>query len=167
MAFSMHRQGGILDEINITPLTDIFLVLLIIMMVVAPLSHQVKGDIRPPEIMTGEPGLKGDFIIEVSKEGAYLVNGKAVTKEELGPLLRDAVVSTNLKELAIRADRSARSRAVIDVIQAAEVAGVEKLTMIGQGASAPVASPVAPPTADPAALPTAGAATAPSGGGTP
>ena len=77
MAFSSSNDNnkGIFTEINITPLTDIFLVLLIIMMVIAPSFQSVDQDINIPEINSGVAVEQKNAEISVTKQGHYYING--------------------------------------------------------------------------------------------
>lgn len=122
----------VFDEINITPLTDIFLVLLIIMMVVAPMVQQMRSDIRPPEITSGGPVARDDFTIEVDKDGTYFVNGVEATEEDLPRMLADAAGRLNPKKLTVRADGAVQSGAVMLVMDAAREAQFEKMMIVGE-----------------------------------
>ena len=69
-------KKALFTEINITPLTDIFLVLLIIMMVVAPTFQSVDNNISIPEINSGNAIEQGKIIVSVTKEGNIYVDTK-------------------------------------------------------------------------------------------
>lgn len=122
----------VFDEINITPLTDIFLVLLIIMMVVAPMVQQMRSDVRPPAINAGGPTARNDFTIDVTKDGKYFVDGVEATAEDLPRLLADAAQQLDPKKLTVRADRSVNSHAVMQVFNAAQEAQFEKMQVVGE-----------------------------------
>ena len=80
MAFSSSNDKKTLfTEINITPLTDIFLVLLIIMMVIAPSFQSIDKDINIPEINSGIAVEQKNAEIAVTKQGNYFINGKPVS----------------------------------------------------------------------------------------
>lgn len=128
----------VFEEINITPLTDIFLVLLIIMMVVAPMVQQMHSDIRPPEISAGGPTARGEFTIEVDKDGKYYVDGVEASEADLDRFIRDAGERMSPKKVTVRADRAARSQAVMRVFDAAQSAEFEKMMVIGEIRRAPL-----------------------------
>lgn len=130
------RKGAV-EEINITPLTDVFLVLLVIMMVVAPMSRRVESDVRPPEIVSGSMTSQTDTIIEIREAGQFVVNGEELTAEQLRTVLQAAMQSSPQKHAALRADRSVKSRSILDAMAIAQEAGVEKLTVIGEAGSPP------------------------------
>ena len=83
MAISTGKKGKLFTEINITPLTDIFLVLLIIMMVVAPTFQSMDNAITIPEINSGVAIEHNRAEVAISKEGAMYVNGKQIASEML------------------------------------------------------------------------------------
>ena len=91
---SMKNSKGkeaLFTEINITPLTDIFLVLLIIMMVVAPTFQSNDSSITVPEINSGVSIEQKNATVSVTKDGKMYLNGTAVTEDSLASEL------TNLK----------------------------------------------------------------------
>lgn len=141
MGHDARRQ--VFNEINITPLTDIFLVLLIIMMVVAPMMQSLRGDIKPPTVQAGSPVDQSQIAVEVSKSGEYFLGGQAVAAAALTEALtkaapkaaaaadsKDAAAITRV--LVIRADKAARSAAVMKVFEAARDARFQKVIVAGQ-----------------------------------
>lgn len=132
----MHAGSGnrrqVFSEINITPLTDIFLVLLIIMMVVAPAMQQARNDIRPPEIEAGGAVVKGQATVDIAGDGKMYLDGLEVGEADLERALRDAGMALKEKKITIRADRTLQSRAVMRVVDAAQASGFEKLNFVGE-----------------------------------
>ncbi|MEM0951103.1 MAG: biopolymer transporter ExbD [Cyanobacteria bacterium P01_H01_bin.74] len=97
------KKKQLFNEINITPLTDIFLVLLIIMMVVAPMVDQGRSDIKPPTIESGSSVEPNKVTLELTADGKYYVQGKPVEqKSQLPDALRkeqaELEATTGLKE---------------------------------------------------------------------
>jgi len=134
MALGAHSdQKKTFNEINITPLTDIFLVLLIIMMVVAPLMQQMRKDISPPKITsTGkvDPGL---VTVEVTSGGEFYVKSEPVAAAELTDKLKTVMDDqAPEKNIVIRADKATKSGVVMTVLSAARDAGYEKVTVSGE-----------------------------------
>ena len=76
-------KDALFTEINITPLTDIFLVLLIIMMVVAPTFQSNDSSITVPEINSGISIEQKNATVSVTKEGKMYLNGTPVTEDNL------------------------------------------------------------------------------------
>ena len=125
-----NKEG--FSEINITPLTDIFLVLLIIMMVIAPMFQNIDQNIEIPEINSGLTVEEKEMIVSITKEGEYFINKSPVAKESLVQTLTDLKNKTAEKSIVLRADKLTKNKDVITVIQAAQAAGLEKLTIAGE-----------------------------------
>ncbi len=134
-------RKAVIDEINITPLTDIFLVLLIIMMVVAPMVSQTRNDIRPPEIQSGGAVPNEGVTVEVTLEGACFVDELEVPADQLATILRDKADFAPVKKLTIRADRDTKNEIIMNIFAAAEEARFEKIMLIGEMGAAPAAEP--------------------------
>ena len=84
MAFNnKKKKQQLFTEINITPLTDIFLVLLIIMMVVAPTFQSIDNNVTIPEINNGTSIEERNATVSVSKEGRIYLNDKLVNISNL------------------------------------------------------------------------------------
>lgn len=120
------------NEINITPLTDIFLVLLIIMMVVAPMFQNVDQNIEVPEINSGLSVEEKELIVSITKDGQFYVNKEITSKDSLVQRLTTVKEESGDKSLILRADKLTKNKDVITVIQAAQAAGLEKLTIAGE-----------------------------------
>ena len=153
----MASKKPIISEINITPLTDIFLVLLIIMMVVAPMMKELNSDIKPPVVMSGAAVDRNKLTVEVTADGEYAVDGESVSAEELTDVLirkreeadaadgaavdseqllaasesGEALPAKPEQNLIIRADARTRSGAVLKVFEAARDAQFQKVTVAG------------------------------------
>ena len=130
------------SEINITPLTDVFLVLLIIMILIAPLINQSSLKVEPPVAQHGKSEQQNKTItVEVSKEGIIAVNGQKVSDQNT-PINRiQSIVSDALKRefdkfgtkdvpVAVRADQESRQKYVVSVLDAAAGVGVKKLRIV-------------------------------------
>ncbi len=118
------------NEINITPLTDIFLVLLIIMMVIAPLLDQQGLNLAVPEIVNEEQIVKDSKIMNfsVSQDNKYFFNDTEILASDL-----EQVVSKNLKDfpdgLLIQVDDNADHGAVVKLMDSARNAGVTSISL--------------------------------------
>ena len=118
------------NEINITPLTDIFLVLLIIMMVIAPLLDQQGLNLAVPEIVNEEQIVKDSKIMNfsVSQDNKYFFNDTEILASDL-----EQVVSKNLKKfpdgLLIQVDDNADHGAVVKLMDSARNAGVTSISL--------------------------------------
>ena len=118
------------NEINITPLTDIFLVLLIIMMVVAPLLDQQGISLSVPENVEAEKIEKDPQILTVyvTATNKYMINN-----EEVSPDLLGTVLSKEIKNypdgMLIRTDGDATHGAVVKLMDKARYAGIKAISI--------------------------------------
>ena len=134
MAFkSSNGKDTLFTEINITPLTDIFLVLLIIMMVVAPSFQSIDNNIAVPEINSGVAVEEKNATVAITKEGRMYLNGAVVADEtQLVSELQKLVPTLTKKEVVVRADEKTKSSEIMKVMRAAQAAEFEKLTVAGE-----------------------------------
>lgn len=119
----------IMSEINITPLTDVMLVLLVIFMVTTPLIMAESFKLKLPSAETGtaEPGL--GVTISVSSGGVIEVNGKAAGREGLREALVREFATGRERVVVLRADAGTRHGLVVDILDIAKLAGAEKLSI--------------------------------------
>jgi len=132
MSISTNGKGKIFNEINITPLTDIFLVLLIIMMVLAPTFSSVEQNISVPEINSGINVENKQVVISVTKEGALFVNETLVTGAQLEEQLKSLLELSPDKSVVVKADEQTKSSEIMKIMKAAQLSGYEKLTVAGE-----------------------------------
>ena len=126
------KKRAVFSEINITPLTDIFLVLLIIMMVVRPTFQSDNANINVPEINSGLTVEETAATVSITKDGDMYLNGQPIALEELTQALVDLKPSLNKAEVLVKADTAAKSRDIMQVMRAAKDADYEKLTVAGE-----------------------------------
>lgn len=118
------------NEINITPLTDIFLVLLIIMMVVAPLLDQQGISLTVPENVEAEKIEKEPQILTVYVTSAnkYFINNEEIDGEDLGDVLSKEM--ENYPDgMLIRTDGDATHGTVVKLMDKARSAGVKAISI--------------------------------------
>ena len=125
------RRRGKFRDINVTPLMDVMLVLLIVFMVTAPLlTTGLRIDL--PEVKAAETPVKdARLLVTVTKEERVLFGEKDVTGK-VAQALRDSQRVQKERELYIRADKDARYGVVADVVAAARSSGVESLNLLVQ-----------------------------------
>ena len=133
MAMKTNKgKEALFTEINITPLTDIFLVLLIIMMVVAPTFHSMDNSINIPEINSGISIEQKNCTVSVTKEGLMYINGKETSSSALTSELSALLPTLEKKEVVVKADTDAKNSVVLQIMDAAQDAGYEKLIVAGE-----------------------------------
>jgi len=131
---STGASGGkaTFNEINITPLTDIFLVLLISMMVIAPSFQSMDKDITIPEINSGITVEDKKAVVSVTRDGQLFLNDEKVTESSLEAKLTEIAGTLEEKQVVVKADEKAKSSEIMKIMRAAQGAGYEKLTVAGE-----------------------------------
>jgi biopolymer transport protein TolR len=130
MGASVSRGGrrGFRD-INVTPLVDVMLVLLVVFMVTAPLlTTGLKIDL-PNVNTTNTPVKDGQLIVTVTAEGRVLFGDEDVTGQVFEKFSTNGRVQTE-RELYIRADKNCRYGTVAEVVAAARKSGVDSLNLL-------------------------------------
>ncbi|MGH7397405.1 MAG: ExbD/TolR family protein [Candidatus Rokuibacteriota bacterium] len=124
-----YRIGGTLAEINIIPLVDVILVLLLIFMLTAPLMY--RGiDVNLPKT-SGKPTVVEErMVLTVTKEQKIYVNDKPVALGALEQTLRDLFKNRQDKTLYLRADEALQYGLVVETMDRVRRAGIEKLGMV-------------------------------------
>lgn len=133
MKFRTHKKHERLSEINIIPLVDIMLVLLIIFMVTAPMLKE-GVDINLPEIDAKSlPTQQEDFIISIDQDGRIFFNDNPKDKYSLVSIeerLEEFYRDKPKKELYVKADKTVRYGYVMEVMAACQRVGIERVGMI-------------------------------------
>jgi biopolymer transport protein ExbD len=140
-----EEGGGIFAEINITPVADLFLVLLIIVLVGAPAAaaemiekateEQRSGlDINLPSGETKEidPGATS-LVVEIPREGNVSVNGSEVSDDELGDLFQSAFSRDQQTQVVLRADEGVFHGRVVSIMERARQTGLSRLAIATRG----------------------------------
>jgi biopolymer transport protein TolR len=128
------QRGGATDrplsEINVTPLVDVMLVLLIIFMVTAPLMQQ-GIDVDLPETTSQALRSKEEpLVLTVKKDGKYYLGSREVPEAQLRGKLESIFEGRDSKELFLRADKLAPYGVVVKALAAARLAGAKQLGMV-------------------------------------
>lgn len=133
MAFKTTKgKEALFTEINITPLTDIFLVLLIIMMVIAPTFQSNDSSIKMPEINSGLTVEQKNATISVTKDNRFYINGTAIQENDIYNQLIALKPKLEKKEVVVKADENVKSKEIMKIMQAAQDADFEKLIIAGE-----------------------------------
>lgn len=131
MAFDDSGDGGAISQINVTPLVDVMLVLLVIFMVTAPILQQGVELELPRETIAPIEGEGEQLVVSIDREGTiYVGKGNVVELSSLGKRL-NAILSTRKdKRVFIRADRSVRYGNVMAAMGKIRRAGIVKVGLI-------------------------------------
>lgn len=135
MAFGTQDESDeVMNEINMTPLVDVMLVLLIIFMITVPvMKHAV--DIDLPRATNQAPETKPELVsLTIDASGQYFWNEAKLSDEALWQQLQTASQQSPQPELQIRGDRAVRYERVAQVMAAAKRAGMKKIGFLTEPA---------------------------------
>ena len=140
MAFGgFERHGGPsqpMAEINVTPLVDVMLVLLVIFIITAPLlSYAIKLDLPNDPAPASEPG-PATVKLSIDATGAVYWDGELVADAELQKRMAAAAKTTTLPEVHVRADKATRYERISFVLSTAQQAGLAKIGFVTEPAAA-------------------------------
>ena len=125
-------------EINMTPLVDVMLVLLIIFIITAPLmTHQVPVDL-PRAASTPTPDKPMTLQVSINADNAIFVGSEAVDRNILESRFREAVAKDEKVEMHLKADRATRYETVAEAMSAARRAGLTKIGFVTQPGTNPL-----------------------------
>jgi biopolymer transport protein TolR len=131
MAFDEGGDGGMISTINVTPLVDVMLVLLVIFMVTAPILQQGVELELPQETIAPIEGEGEQLVVSIDQEGlVYVGQGNRVELEQLGNRLKAILVTREDKRVFIRADRRVPYGSVMGAMGSIRRAGIYKVGLI-------------------------------------
>jgi biopolymer transport protein TolR len=131
MAMSMGGGTGVKSDINVTPLVDVMLVLLIIMMIVAPLLQQGVSVTLPKATNTTEkPETQGQTVVAITSDGRFFVNAVEVPKDRLQNRLGEIFEATEDRTVIIKADVDVEYAAVMEAMDQLRASGIEDMGLI-------------------------------------
>jgi biopolymer transport protein ExbD len=123
-----NRRAPIVG-INVTPMVDIMLVLLIIMMVAATYIVSQALKVELPRTATSDETVSKTYVVTIQKDGQYLFNDKPITLRGLSDELKAAKRATKDVNVVITADQAALHGHVVGVIDLAKVQGITKFAI--------------------------------------
>jgi biopolymer transport protein ExbD len=123
--------SGIVAEINITPLTDIFLVLLIIFMITSSAMIESGGKVNLPKAVATKTEARGTTVTLTPKHEIY-VNQKKVNEENLEPALKDALNTSADKTVILRGDRDVLFGDTVKVMSIIKRAGASEIAIAAE-----------------------------------
>ncbi|UXI68424.1 ExbD/TolR family protein [Tahibacter amnicola] len=133
MAFSANSGGGgaPMAEINVTPLVDVMLVLLIIFMITAPLmQHKIRIDLPQATNQPSEQNPVEPVDLAIKEDGSFFWNDQLLSDMELKAQLAVTAQKTPQPELQIRADKNTRYEIVAKVMSDAKNQGMVKIGFV-------------------------------------
>jgi len=140
MAFSDFEQKSAsapMAEINMVPLIDVMLVLLVIFIITAPLlTHAVRVDIPQAAAAAVPPQLQR-VALSIDADGQLFWEGEAVDRATAASRMREAAQRRPLPELHLHADRNTRYQTLAEVMSDAAAAGLGKIGFVAEPAAPP------------------------------
>ena len=131
MAFETQDDTDeVMNEINMTPLVDVMLVLLIIFIITVPvMKHSVNIDL--PRVSNQQELVKPETVrLSVDADGSYYINDAKIADDQLAPRLQAAAAQNPQPDLHIRGDKAVRYERVAQAMAAAQQAGLRKIGFI-------------------------------------
>jgi len=131
--FEPHTRGRIVAEINVTPLTDVFLVLLIIFMITTSAMVKPAADVDLPKAAPNDEQVKG-VMVTITPSHEIFVNGRPVPGDDgsLATVLKDALGHTNEKVVILAGDRQVVLGEVVRVLGLAKEAGAKGFALASE-----------------------------------
>ena len=131
MAMDLGSKGSLKADINVTPLVDVMLVLLIIMMLIAPMLRQGVPLTLPEANNTGEkPDTHDQTVVAIDSRSKFYVNFIPVTADELVPRVERALENKKEKLVYVKGDKDAKYSAIMDAMDALRKAQIENIALI-------------------------------------
>jgi biopolymer transport protein ExbD len=127
----MGGSGGVKSDINVTPLVDVMLVLLIIMMIVAPLLQQGVAVTLPVATNTSEkPETQEQTVVAITADKRFFVNAVQVQQNDLARRIETLLEEKKEKIVIIKADEDVEYGAVMEAMDTLRAAGIEDMGLI-------------------------------------
>jgi len=126
------RREKLVAEINITPFTDVILVLLIIFMIATPLISQMGVKVDLPRAKSGhtiESSAPRELDITITREGSVYLDDKLVTKKELNAQMKAAYGSNPGLSVVLHSDKYVRFQDIVSVLDPLTTLGITKISI--------------------------------------
>ena len=131
-------KGGVKSDINVTPLCDVMLVLLIIMMIVAPLLQQGVSVTLPKATNTvDKPEVQGQTVVAIGRDKSMYLNAKPVQEADMATRVNELLENKTEKIVLIKADEEVEYGAVMAAMDQLRQAGIEDIGLVTDPKRAP------------------------------
>ena len=135
-------KGGPKSDINVTPLVDVMLVLLIIMMLIAPMLQKgVPVTLPTAGNTTDKPDTQDQTVLSIDSQNQFWVNGIQYPKGEFADKVRTILEDKKEKVVLIKGDQDARYSAIMEAMDALRKANIEDIALITDPKNPPPGSP--------------------------
>jgi biopolymer transport protein TolR len=130
MAMDLGSKGSLKADINVTPLVDVMLVLLIIMMLIAPMLRQAAVTLPEAGNSGEKPDTQQQTVVTVDARGKFSVNLLPVAPEDLIPRVQRTLEDRKEKIVYVKGDKDAKYAAIMDAMDAFRKAQIENIALI-------------------------------------
>jgi biopolymer transport protein ExbD len=135
-------KGGPKSDINVTPLVDVMLVLLIIMMLIAPMLQKgVPVTLPTAGNTTDKPDTQDQTVLSIDSQNQFWVNGIQYPKGEFADKVRSILEEKKEKVVLIKGDQDARYSAIMEAMDALRKANIEDIALITDPKNPPPGTP--------------------------
>ena len=129
-----NRDRGTMSQINVTPLVDVMLVLLVIFMVTAPMMQQGVQVNLPKAETKALTAPEESVVVSIEKSGGVFINAAQIPAGELRAKLSEMFATRSKKEVFLKADKDVTYGEVVKVMAEIKGAGIERLGMVTEPA---------------------------------
>jgi len=129
-----NSDRGTMSQINVTPLVDVMLVLLVIFMVTAPMMQQGVQVNLPKAETKALPAPEESVIVSIERSGTVFINSSAIPEGELRARLSEMFATRSKKEVFLKADKDVPYGDVVKTMAEIKGAGIERLGMVTEPA---------------------------------
>lgn len=129
---AQQQDGDPITDINVTPLVDVSLVLVIIFMAIAPFAMQsgIKVLESKTKAAVGKVSASENVSLRLTKDGVLTVNGKPVERTSLFASISEALAASKDRMVSLSADDENKVGDVVEVLDAAKQAGAQKIAIM-------------------------------------
>ena len=131
---TMSSSKGPICDINVTPLVDVCLVLVIIFMVISPFVMQAGIEVASTRVgaAKGKAALSKNVRVKLDDNGILRVNGKETPWSEMGPAIKAALADSQDRLVSVEASPKAHVGQVVDILDASKQNGAKRLALMNQ-----------------------------------
>jgi biopolymer transport protein TolR len=138
MAMNVGKSGGLNSEINVTPLVDVMLVLLIIMMLIAPMLQKgVPVELPPADNVVDKPETQDQTVVAVDSQNRFYVNSIQYPRGEVADRVKAALEDKTERIVLIKGDKDASYSSIMAAMDDLRKVGIEDIGLITEPKNKP------------------------------
>ncbi|MDR3049265.1 MAG: biopolymer transporter ExbD [Elusimicrobiota bacterium] len=129
MRRTRRKRNAVMAEINITPFTDVVLVLLIIFMITTPMLMQPALKVNLPKSQIAQVEDSSNIDVLITKDGAAIIAGRQIQSANIESEIRNMLLKSPSRAIIVKGDKDAKYDFIIDFMNRARRAGAEKFAL--------------------------------------